>query len=64
LNIEEIGLSVLKGQCLDRRIAAMETMRSEAGAWELDRNNRQSKVNWRFTTENARIKLRRLYPKF
>lgn len=63
LNIAEIELSVLKGQCLDRRIAEMETMRKQVSAWETDRNNRQSKVNWQFTTADARIKLQRLYPK-
>lgn len=64
LNMAEIELSVLKGQCLDRRIPEIEKMRKEVNAWELDRNNRQSKVNWRFTTSDARIKLKRLYPKF
>lgn len=62
LNIAEIELSVLKSQCLERRIPAIETMRTEVEAWEHDRNNHQSKVNWHFTTAEARIKLRRLYP--
>lgn len=62
LNMAEIELSVLKGQCLDRRIPEIEKMKKEVSAWELDRNNRQSKVNWRFTTADARIKLKRLYP--
>lgn len=63
LNVAEIELSVLKGQCLDRRIPTMEMMQKEVCAWESDRNNRQSKIDWHFTTADARIKLRRLYPK-
>jgi hypothetical protein len=63
LNMAEIELSVLKSQCLDRRIVDIETMRKEVAAWNLDRNNRSAKINWRFTTEDARIKLKRLYPK-
>ena len=63
LNIAEIELSVLKCQCLGRRIPEIKIMRNEVIAWENHRNNRQSKVNWQFTTDNARIKLKRLYPK-
>jgi hypothetical protein len=63
LNIAEIELSVLKGQCLDRRIADIQTMRRHVAAWEDDRNNRQSKIIWQFSTADARIKLKRLYPK-
>ena len=63
LNIAEIELSVLKSQCLDRRIPALDKMRAEVNAWEYDRNNRRSKVNWQFTTTDARIKLKHLYPK-
>jgi len=62
LNIAEIELSALSGQCLSRRIPCIELMRKEVAAWELDRNNRNAVVNWRFTTEAARIKLKRLYP--
>jgi transposase len=62
LNMAEIELSVLKGQCLDRRIADMTTMQAEVAAWEKDRNNSIKKINWQFTTPDARIKLRRLYP--
>lgn len=62
LNIAEIELSVLKGQCLDRRIADIQTMRRHVAAWEDDRNNRQSKIIWQFSTTDARIKLKRLYP--
>ena len=63
LNIAEIELSVLKGQCLDRRIADMETMQAEVAAWENDRNNGARKIDWQFTTSDARVKLTRLYPK-
>lgn len=59
----EIELSVLKGQCLDRRIDNMESMKIEVVAWEQDRNNRSKKIDWQFTTSDARIKLMRLYPK-
>jgi molybdenum cofactor biosynthesis enzyme MoaA len=63
LNMAEIELSVLKGQCLDRRIADMATMQTEVAAWESDRNNMTNKINWQFTTKDARIKLKRFYPK-
>lgn len=63
LNMAEIELSVLKGQCLDRRIAEMATMQTEVTAWENDRNNSTKKIDWQFTTSDARIKLKRLYPK-
>lgn len=59
----EIELSVLKGQCLDRRIPDMHMMQRYVAAWEKDRNNRQSKIIWQFTAADARIKLKRLYPK-
>ena len=63
LNMAEIELSVLKGQCLGRRIDNMESMKAEVVAWEQDRNNSLKKINWQFTTSDARIKLTRLYPK-
>jgi hypothetical protein len=63
LNMAEIELSVLTGQCLDRRIPDIETMRSEVEAWKNDRNNRMNTINWQFRTSDARIKLKRLYPK-
>ena len=63
LNMAEIELSVLKGQCLDRRIADMATMQAEVAAWERDRNNSLKKIDWQFTASDARIKLKRLYPK-
>jgi hypothetical protein len=62
LNMAEVELSVLAGQCLDRRIGSEEELQEEVGAWEAERNERQVGVNWRFTTADARIKLRRLYP--
>lgn len=62
LNMAEIELSVLKGQCLDRRIPDMATMQVEVAAWETERNNRANKINWQFTSSDARIKLKRLYP--
>ena len=62
LNVAEIELSALNSQCLNRRIPGIDLMRKEVAAWELERNNRAATINWRFTTEDARIKLRRLYP--
>ncbi len=63
LNMAEIELSELKGQCLNRRIADMKTMHAEVAAWERNRNNSSRKIDWQFTTMDARIKLKRLYPK-
>jgi hypothetical protein len=63
LNIAEIELSVYKRQCIADRIACIENMRAMTKEWNEDRNNRQTKVNWQFTTEDARVKLKRLYPK-
>jgi hypothetical protein len=63
LNIAEIELSALNRQRLRRRISSIETMRREICAWQQHRNNRGAPINWRFTTEDARIKLTRLYPK-
>ena len=62
LNMAEIELNVLTSQCLKRRIDDIETVKMETAAWQNFRNNKNAKVNWRFTTENARIKLSRLYP--
>jgi hypothetical protein len=64
LNMAECELSVLQRQCLDRRIPDMETLTQQAGAWNLQRNEASTPYNWRFTTEDARIKLKRLYPVF
>ena len=63
LNIAEIELSVLKRQCLAGRIDCMEKMRAAVAAWNAERNNRQTTVDWQFRTTDARIKLKRLYPK-
>jgi hypothetical protein len=62
LNVAEIELSVLTRQCLDRRIGSTEELLRELEPWSEERNDRGIGVNWRFTTANARIKLRRLYP--
>lgn len=62
LNMAEIELSVLSRQCLNRRIPDQATLRHEISAWETQRNAAASTVNWRFTTADARIKLKRLYP--
>ena len=64
LNIAEIELSVLKRQCLAGRIDCIEKMRAKVAAWNTDRNNRQTHVDWQFGTNDARCKLKRLYPKF
>jgi len=63
LNIAEIELSALSGQCLRRRIPDLTTMRREISAWQQHRNHRGAPIHWRFTTKDARIKLFRLYPK-
>lgn len=62
LDIAEIELSVYTKQCLDRRIDDIETLRREAKAWTERRNAAGTKVDWHFTTDDARIKLKRLYP--
>lgn len=63
LNIAEIELSVLGRQCLDRRIGTAEALATECASWERQRNAEGSRVIWRFTTAEARIKLRHLYPR-
>jgi hypothetical protein len=62
LNMAESELSVLTRQCLDRRIPDRDTLVDEVSAWGHDRNVNQSGIDWRFTTDDARIKLKRLYP--
>jgi len=62
LNVAEIELSTMSGQCLHRRIPDRETLEREVAAWEAERNALGGPVNWRFTTEDARVKLKRLYP--
>ena len=64
LNMAEIELSVLQRQCLDRRIPDQEMLTREVAVWEHKRNQDAVKVNWRFTTKDARIKLKKLYPSF
>jgi hypothetical protein len=62
LNMAEIELHTLNTQCLKRNIATMEEIQSEVAAWQESRNNKNAKINWRFTIADARIKLKRLYP--
>ena len=62
LNMAEIEISVLLGQCLDRRIPDDETLQAEIAAWESERNTQKATVDWRFTTINARDKFKRYYP--
>jgi hypothetical protein len=62
LNVAEIELSALARQCLDRRIGSADELAKEMSAWETERNADQSGVRWQFTTADARIRLRHLYP--
>ncbi len=62
LNMAEIELNVLMGQCLKRRISNLGIMEKEVTAWQTHRNNKTAKINWQFTNADARIKLARLYP--
>jgi hypothetical protein len=62
LNMAEIELSVLNGQCLDRRLPDMPTVRREVAAWEQRRNEAKATIDWRFTNDTARGKLERIYP--
>lgn len=64
LNMAETELSILSRQCLDRRIPDQQTLKKETAAWEKERNANSSTIDWQFTTKDARIKLRRLYPTF
>ncbi len=64
LDMAEIELNVLNNQCLGRRIDSIDKVRSEVEAWEKARNGFNKKINWQFTTDKARIKLRRLYPSY
>jgi len=64
LNIAEIEISALSMQCLDRRIPDIDALRRETKGWEHNRNMRQKGVDWQFTTHDARIKLKRLYPQY
>lgn len=58
----EIELSLLSRQCLNRRIPDLGTLKEEVAAWCDERNGKETWIDWRFTTEDARIKLKRLYP--
>lgn len=62
LNMAEIELNVMIGQCLNRRIANIDTLKTEVAAWQAERDRIKAKINWQFTNESARIKLKRLYP--
>lgn len=62
LNMAEIELNVLHGQCLNRRIDNLSTITKQVEAWCTHRNNLNAKINWHFTIDDARVKLRRLYP--
>jgi hypothetical protein len=62
LDMAEIELGILNRQCLNRRIPDQATLKSEVAAWVSQRNAAQRKIDWRFTTKDARIKLKRLYP--
>lgn len=63
LNMAEIELSVLSRQCLNQRFGDIDTLRSHTSAWVSERNRSGASVNWQFTTDDARIKLKRLYPR-
>jgi uncharacterized small protein (DUF1192 family) len=62
LDTAESELAVLSTQCLDRRIADKQTLEREVAAWQAYRNKRHAKADWQFTTDDARVKLKRLYP--
>jgi len=64
LNMAEIELHVLNGQCLNRHISTIEEIKREVKAWQNDRNAKNSKINWQFTTKESRVKLKRLYSSF
>lgn len=62
LNMAEIELQVLNGQCLNRHISTIAKIKEEVDAWQANRNNKNAKINWHFTPKDARLKLKRLYP--
>jgi len=64
LNIAEISISILAKQCINRRIKSIEMLNAEIAAWEAEYNSTDRSISWQFTTEDARVKLRRLYPAF
>ncbi|CCV15092.1 transposase (fragment) [Mesorhizobium sp. STM 4661] len=63
LNMVEIEIGVLRCQCLDRRIESRDSLVAEVAAWENQRNNSGARINWMFSTQQARIKLAKAYPK-
>jgi hypothetical protein len=63
LNMVEIEIGVLRSQCLDRRIATQQQLKSEIAAWERQRNAAKARIKWMFTTDKARAKMGRAYPK-
>ena len=62
LNMAEIELHVLNGQCLNRHISTICKIKEEVNAWQTNRNNKNNKINWQFTNKEARVKLKKLYP--
>ena len=64
LNMAEIEINVMVRQCLNRRMADIQSVRCEVAAWQASRDQIKAKINWQFTTETARTKLKRLYPTF
>jgi len=64
LNMAESELGVLSSQCLDRRIPDKQTLVEEVAAWQADRNKNHTRADWQFTTPDARVKLKRLYPHY
>ena len=64
LNVAEVEINVMIRQCLNRRIDCIEALRREVAAWQASRDRIQAKVDWQFTTDDARVKLKRLYPTF
>ena len=62
LNVAEVELNVMVRQCLNRRIDSIDALRAEVAAWQQSRDRSHAKVDWQFTTDDARIKLKRLYP--
>ena len=64
LNIAEIELDAMIRQCLNRRIDFLEVLRAEVAAWQAARDRVEARVGWQFTTDDARVRLKRLYPTF
>jgi hypothetical protein len=62
LDIAEIEIGILSKQCLERRVPSLSDLNSEISAWETLHNSSPAKIDWQFTTDDARIKLKRLYP--